>query len=76
MEFLRNGLILGVIFSIVSMVVFGRSVTNMFPAPTIIPFQPFMARFLFGMLIDGALPVSVILAVRYALVLHSRNIPC
>jgi hypothetical protein len=62
MKFLRTGILLELCFSIVSMVVFGRSITNMFPAPTIIPFQPSIGRFLFGMLIGGLIPVSIVLA--------------
>jgi hypothetical protein len=46
-----------------------------FPAPANVPFQPFIARVVFGILVGGAMPVSILLIVRFALILLFTNTP-
>jgi hypothetical protein len=67
---LRNGIFVGIIFSVVSIVVFWRTLTSFAKSPMIIGFQPFFVRFLLGVGVGIVLVALGLFAIRYALTQH------
>ena len=75
---LRNGILLGLIFSAVGMVVFAWTMAHAVRwVPSIVgSFLPFLTRFVTGILIGTVIPVAIFLGIRYAVILHySKNLP-
>jgi hypothetical protein len=71
---------LGLLFAIVALVVFGKTLTHgLNPQKgqmVIVAYQPFLWRFVTGLFVGAAVPLALIMGIRYALVLHlAKRLP-
>lgn len=71
---LRNGILLGIGITLLSVFVFWRTLTSFATTPTVIGFGPLLVRFLLGIGIGVGIVVLAISGIRYALYLHVQSL--
>ena len=76
----RNGILLGLLFAIVALIVFGKTLIGGLNIQkgqmVVVAFQPYAWTFISGLFVGAAVPLALIVGLRYALVMHmTKHLP-
>jgi hypothetical protein len=76
----RNGILLGLLFAIVALVVFGKTLSGGFNPQkgqiVVVAYQPYLWSFASGLIVGAAVPLALIIGIRYALVAQlAKHLP-